>query len=180
MASFYYPVSDKVVAGLGIYVPSGMGALVTNAHNNLPHAYVNRNGIFRWKDTVQFRGGIEYKTGNLAWRAGYYNDLSPVPDQTLNVLLPSFNLNAFTIGLGFPLGRLEFDFGFEFLKGKQRVIPSALIIRLSRMPSRIQMPKSNMTLLMHLACPEHTVSRASFLQFPSFTALAPNNRSPDL
>jgi len=100
-----------------------MSALTTNTHNNGPHAYANRNGQFQWKDTIQYRAGIEYKTGKIAWRAGYYQDPSPAPDQTLNFLLPSFDMNAFTFGLGFPLGNFEFDFGFEILKAKQRIIP---------------------------------------------------------
>lgn len=117
-----YTYNDKWTAAFAedLAICSGIKA---NTHSYLPHAFLNRNGQFRWENTVQYRGGIEYKTGKIAWRAGYYHDSSPAPDQTLNVLLPSFDLSSFTVGFGIPLGKFEIDFGLEILKGKQRIIP---------------------------------------------------------
>jgi long-chain fatty acid transport protein len=77
----------------------------------------------RWKDTLQVRFGAEYMLQkNLALRGGYYYDPTPAPNQTLNVLLPSYTFNVFTLGLGYNLNGLAIDFGFELLLGKQREV----------------------------------------------------------
>ncbi|MBM3285388.1 MAG: hypothetical protein FJY81_05905 [Candidatus Aminicenantes bacterium] len=77
----------------------------------------------KWKDAMQVRIGAEYKVWeNLAVRGGYYYDPSPAPERTLNVLLPSYTFNAFTLGLGYGLNDLVIDFGFEMLLGKQREV----------------------------------------------------------
>jgi long-chain fatty acid transport protein len=76
-----------------------------------------------WKDALQIRFGAEYKlTQALALRAGYYMDPSPAPDETMNVLLPSFDFNVVTFGLGYALDGLNVDLGFEYLMGKDRTI----------------------------------------------------------
>jgi long-chain fatty acid transport protein len=79
-----------------------------------------------WKDALQVRFGAEYMIKeNLDLRAGYYYDPSPAPDRTMNVLLPNFTFNAFTLGLGYSLNGLVIDFGFEFLAGKKRDVDYA-------------------------------------------------------
>jgi long-chain fatty acid transport protein len=76
-----------------------------------------------WSDKMQVRFGAEYTASPaLALRAGYYSDPSPTPDRTLNVLLPSFDFNVLTAGLGYTMGGLQLDFGIEFLMGKDRSV----------------------------------------------------------
>ncbi len=83
----------------------------------------------RWKDALQVRFGAEYKYWeNVALRAGYYYDPSPAPEQTLNVLLPSYTFNVFTLGIGYDLNGLVLDFGFEMLLGKEREVNYAKVI----------------------------------------------------
>jgi long-chain fatty acid transport protein len=80
----------------------------------------------KWKDTLQIRFGAEYMLyQNVAIRGGYYYDPSPVPQKTLNVLLPSFNFNVITLGVGYSLNGLVIDFGFEMLLGKKREVKYA-------------------------------------------------------
>lgn len=77
----------------------------------------------KWKDTLQIRFGAEYRLyQNVAIRGGYYYDPSPVPAKTLNALLPSFNFNVITLGVGYSLNGLVMDFGFEMLFGKKREV----------------------------------------------------------
>jgi long-chain fatty acid transport protein len=77
----------------------------------------------RWKSALQIRFGLEYKlTQSLFLRGGYYNDPSPVPDQTIMPLLPSFNFNVVTAGLGYALNGLTVDLGFEYLMGQERSV----------------------------------------------------------
>ena len=76
-----------------------------------------------WDDAVQIRFGAEYKINTIAIRGGYYYDPSPAPDRTMNVLLPNYDFNVFTLGFGYNLNGLQVDFSFEYLTGKERDIP---------------------------------------------------------
>jgi len=76
-----------------------------------------------WDARVQIRVGAEYLLkGGIALRAGYYNDPAPAPDKTMNILLPNYDFNAFTFGVGYALGSLQLDLGVEYLFGKERDI----------------------------------------------------------
>lgn len=76
-----------------------------------------------WSDRMQVRFGAEYAASPvLALRAGYYSDPSPAPDRTMNLLLPSFDFQTLTAGLGYALDGLQLDFGIEFLFGKERSV----------------------------------------------------------
>ncbi len=80
----------------------------------------------KWKDALQIRFGGEYMLyQNVGLRAGYYYDPAPAPNKTLNILLPSYDFHVFTIGLGYDLGGLVLDFGFEYLMGKERDVDFA-------------------------------------------------------
>ncbi|MBN2207490.1 MAG: outer membrane protein transport protein [Candidatus Aminicenantes bacterium] len=77
----------------------------------------------RWTDATRLRLGAEYRPRpGLALRAGYYRDPSPAPDATLNVLLPSFDVNALTLGFGYALDGLTVDIGFEIMAGAKRTV----------------------------------------------------------
>ncbi len=81
--------------------------------------------VMTWKNAAQLRFGAEYKvSASLAVRAGYYFDPSPAPDQTLNILLPSYDFNGLTFGIGYQSGGLGLDFGLEYLMGKERHVPA--------------------------------------------------------
>lgn len=100
-----------------------------------------------WKNVMQMRVGAEYSLpNNWTIRAGYYWDPSPAPDTTMNVLLPSYNFNVLTFGLGYALGDLKLDFGFEYLKGQERKI--SYVDVLTKPEYHSAMPGTyNMTLL---------------------------------
>jgi long-chain fatty acid transport protein len=79
-----------------------------------------------WKDALQIRFGAEYMLyQNVGLRAGYYYDPAPAPDKTLNILLPSYDFNVLTIGIGYDLGGVVLDFGFEYFMGKEREVDFA-------------------------------------------------------
>jgi long-chain fatty acid transport protein len=76
-----------------------------------------------WESRLQIRFGAEYALNEtLALRAGYYNDPAPAPDRTMNILLPNYDFNVFTLGVGYSLGALQLDFGLEYLLGASREI----------------------------------------------------------
>jgi len=75
----------------------------------------------RWKDALQIRAGLEYMvTDAIAIRAGYMNDPAPSPIETMNILLPNYNFNTITAGLGYTTGGLQIDLGCEYLIGQDR------------------------------------------------------------
>jgi long-chain fatty acid transport protein len=79
-----------------------------------------------WEDAMQFRVGIEYMLDeNITLRAGFYTDPAPAPDNTLTILLPNISYNGITVGVGYDLGNLFFDIGFEYLMGTEREITIA-------------------------------------------------------
>lgn len=73
-----------------------------------------------WDNVMQIRFGAEYKYKQFALRGGYYWDPSPAPDRTMSVLLPSFDFNVLTCGIGYSLDGLDIEFGIEYLMGKER------------------------------------------------------------
>ncbi len=74
-----------------------------------------------WKDATQIRFGAEYLLSpSTALRAGYYHDPAPGRDSSLDVLLPTFTNNVFSVGIGKTLGGLQLDFGLEYVAGLKR------------------------------------------------------------
>lgn len=81
-----------------------------------------------WKNATQIRFGAEYKvSSSLAVRGGYYIDPAPAPDETMNILLPNYDFNGLTFGLGYETKGLSLDFGVEYLIGKERTIGAELV-----------------------------------------------------
>ncbi len=80
--------------------------------------------VLKWEDKIQYRFGIEYwLSEGFAVRAGYYHDPAPSPVDTLNILLPEISYNSVTFGIGYKMGNLSIDAGFEYLTGKDRECP---------------------------------------------------------
>ncbi|MEO0230708.1 MAG: outer membrane protein transport protein, partial [candidate division WOR-3 bacterium] len=75
-----------------------------------------------WKNTYRVSTGIEYKLNNsLTLRTGLYWDQSPVPDNTITVLIPDpgdkYSLN---LGIGFTFGNIEINGNYEYLLPSSR------------------------------------------------------------
>jgi len=79
-----------------------------------------------WANKLQIRVGTEYKIGDFALRAGYYNDPAPAPDSTMNILIPGFTYNSLACGVGYgKKGGLHVDLGLEYLIGQKRTVTEA-------------------------------------------------------
>jgi long-chain fatty acid transport protein len=76
-----------------------------------------------WEDKTQLRFGAQYQlTEMFALRAGYYYDPAPAPDETANIIFPSITYNAIAFGASYCFGKVNLDFGFEYLFGEDREI----------------------------------------------------------
>jgi len=83
--------------------------------------------IMEWENTTRISLGLEYRySEKLAFRAGYFNDPSPIPDKTFTPLIPDIGTkNSFNVGAGWDLGTFRIDYNFEYIKFSDRNIPAA-------------------------------------------------------
>ena len=78
--------------------------------------------LLAWEDKVQIRFGAEYTLSRaLTLRAGYCYDPAPSPITTINILLPSFTYDTFTVGVGYTMSDLRIDASLEYMDGKERI-----------------------------------------------------------
>ncbi len=73
-----------------------------------------------WANATQLRFGVEYVLGSIALRAGYYNDPGPAPNDTFTILMPNFDWNAFTGGIGYKFNGISLNVAAEYLAGEDR------------------------------------------------------------
>lgn len=76
-----------------------------------------------YDDTWSFRLGAEYKFSDT-WtgRLGYAYDPSPVPDETVDYMLPDSDRHLFSIGTGFRYGKFAADACFLYMTAEDRHI----------------------------------------------------------
>ena len=71
-----------------------------------------------WKDTYSFRLGTEYKLNpDLALRAGYMWDPSPVPGETLDPMMFDTSVHRFSAGVGYTVGDWKIDGAYVYSRG---------------------------------------------------------------
>ncbi len=70
----------------------------------------------KWENSQTFRVGTEFQvTDPLALRLGYAYINTPIPDETLDPILPDADRSAFTVGFGYKITKaLTFDFAWEY------------------------------------------------------------------
>jgi long-chain fatty acid transport protein len=83
---------------------------------NFEDAALNNPLPKRWRDTWNYRVGVEYGvTQAFNVRAGFILDPSPSPSWTLTPDLPDANRTAVTAGLGYSFGALRADVGYQYV-----------------------------------------------------------------
>lgn len=74
-----------------------------------------------WSDSWAYRFGVQYAlTEAFDLRAGIIYDESPVPDQTVDPLVPAGDRWLYSLGLGYTHGGFALDCGYTYLTGKDR------------------------------------------------------------
>jgi len=63
-----------------------------------------------YSNAINVRLGAEYKLqSNLIGRAGYYFDQSPVPDESIDPILPDSNRHGISVGIAFVKASMKFE-----------------------------------------------------------------------
>jgi len=110
------------------YGGGGWGTLMTLTKKNIMPMH--------WNDRMQIRVGAEFlATEALALRAGYYIDRAPAPDRTMNILLPSYDFDGFTFGVGYKAGAFQIDACLEYLSGAERRVDFLKVFKHALIPN---------------------------------------------
>jgi long-chain fatty acid transport protein len=99
LLAYYHPITDKIVAGIGIYVPSGLGA----SWNGEDFMLLSDETTYLWESkvgAVTFSPGVSYKI----------NDMVSV-GAALNINYGMFSLNQWAGNTEIPDPPYEFDLG---------------------------------------------------------------------
>ena len=69
-----------------------------------------------YENSMEFRVGCEYwKSEDMALRAGFVYDVTPVPPKSISPLLPDASRMGFTAGVGKSFGSMTIDVAFMYL-----------------------------------------------------------------
>lgn len=80
-----------------------------------------------WENSLGLRFGGEYRMNELALRAGYVYDGSPIPTKYMDPTLPGANRHEFTVGLGYQLtSKLRVDVAYQYISFSNEVKDSAI------------------------------------------------------
>lgn len=91
---------------------------LTNGTNAAVNGLLNSTSLndripVLWKDQYSFRGGVErLLTENISIRGGYAHANNPVPGSTLSPLTAAIMTDQLSTGVGYRLGRWQFDLGY--------------------------------------------------------------------
>ncbi|PIE35881.1 hypothetical protein CSA56_02200 [candidate division KSB3 bacterium] len=80
-----------------------------------------------WEDTWTFRLGGEYMIReNIALRAGYLFDQSPIPDKSVGPELPTSDRHGITIGVGYEWENVTLDLAYAHLFIDDRTVTDSI------------------------------------------------------
>jgi long-chain fatty acid transport protein len=126
----FHPAENITITADGHYTNWGkLGSVATEYTDQFWQVALAEESDLKlmWEDKWQFRFGVEFwVSDSFAIRAGYYNDPAPSPDTTMNVLVPNYDFNSISGGLGFVLNNFKIDVTAEYLFGKERDIAISL------------------------------------------------------
>lgn len=74
-----------------------------------------------WDDVMSYRLGLHYQmTDEFAIFCGYYFDETPIPDETLDPILPGADRNSFQLGASYEFGNLKLEGAYMYLDFEDR------------------------------------------------------------
>jgi len=91
--------------------------------NKMPYIEKPKN----WDDVWAIRFGAQYQLNDmLALRAGIIRDYSPIPDETLDPLVPSGDRWLYAIGFGLNFNKITLDFAYNYLDDEDRTFNNSV------------------------------------------------------
>lgn len=83
----------------------------------------NYSATKKWNDVWRFELGVEYMPiDDLALRAGYFYDQSPIPDGYIDYMLPTSDRQNISLGAGWKYESFNVDLAYNYLWMKDRTI----------------------------------------------------------
>ena len=80
-----------------------------------------------WDDCWAYRFGVQYSvTENLDLRLGYAYDTTPQPDATVGPELPDADRHNYTFGIGYKIGKAQFDLAYMFVDFLDRTVNNTI------------------------------------------------------
>jgi long-chain fatty acid transport protein len=80
-----------------------------------------------WSNSVIVQIGAEYQINpDLMIRGGYIFDQTPVPDKTLDPVLPQADKNIYTVGAGYRINAISFDISYAYLMSEDRTTTNSI------------------------------------------------------
>ncbi|MGB9600449.1 MAG: OmpP1/FadL family transporter [Myxococcota bacterium] len=76
----------------------------------------------KWEDAPQFRLGANYKYRNWDFRIGLIYDVTSIPDETLDPMLPDNDRIDYCIGAGYSFGKFRLDASYMFVNILERTV----------------------------------------------------------
>ncbi|KAA0259403.1 transporter [Deferribacter autotrophicus] len=74
-----------------------------------------------WNDVWAIRFGVQYKVNKLLdLRAGIIRDFTPIPDETIDPLVPSGDRWLYALGFGLNFEKVTLDFAYNYLDDEGR------------------------------------------------------------
>ncbi len=90
-------------------------------------AWADLKTLKNWENSFGLKVGGEYRMDQLAFRAGYVFDGSPIPTKYMDPTLPGSDRHEFTLGLGYQIMPcLRVDAAFQYISFESEVKDSAL------------------------------------------------------
>ena len=123
----FKPIENLTITADAQYTNWGkLDELDTEFKDNAWKAFMGQSGgdkiSLQWEDKTQLRFGIEYVLNKIALRGGYYYDPAPAPDKTFTILIPQYDYNVLTLGLGYAGNGFAINGGFEYLMATDREV----------------------------------------------------------
>jgi len=76
-----------------------------------------------WEDVWRYQAGLEYKvTEKLDLRLGYVYDEEPIPDDTVDYLVPANDRQLYSIGFGYHWTKWTLDVSYSYLSISDRSV----------------------------------------------------------
>lgn len=79
-----------------------------------------------WEDAWQLRLGAQYRLADWTLRTGFIYDMNPIPDATLDPMLPDNDRLDWTVGVGYSFWKMRVDLGYIAVFVKDRTVDAAV------------------------------------------------------